>query len=52
MPGPQSASTIEYTLLAVFVICAVLGLFEYVWPVLDVLIGDFTLLGEALAGTK
>lgn len=52
MPSPQSASTVEYALLAVFVVCAVLAAFAYVWPDVEPVLRDFKLLGELLAGAK
>lgn len=46
------SSLIEYVLIALVVVCAVSAAFTYVWPVIEVVMGDFNLLGEALAGSK
>ncbi len=49
--GPGS-SLIEYILITLVVVVAVSSAFTYVWPVMEVVLGGFKLLGEALAGTK
>jgi len=48
----SGSSLIEYILIALVVVVAVSSAFIYVWPVMEVVLGDFKLLGEALAVTK
>lgn len=48
----RHTSLLEYALIALVVVVALSATFTYVWPVIEIILGGFQVIGSALAGTK
>jgi hypothetical protein len=51
MPGPQSSSTLEYALVAIVVFAGVLALVAALWPMLQLIVDGFQILGQVFSGS-